>query len=463
MRWKLSPTVSTVALLGFMIGLFGTALWSADDVGLRPPRLGELERLTRLEPVHVLPRTGMTLAAMEARLYLDAGRPWSAWEALRAHLEDADAVGASHVLLGARAAAAWGGWHHTRALLTGRAWLESADAGEGLFLLARAEEELGNPRAAIEGFTRYAGQRGARHAGEAHARAGRLLREQGDHRGAAAAFAAAAQRIPDLEEWLSTLQVEQLGKAGDPAAVTLATNSTGGSAVVRMRRVEAEAAGWTARGDADRAIRRLEWEARVLASQGARGEAAQLHLIRAGLLRETGRGDQARELLRSTAFETTLAPAVRQSAAQLLGQHEQRTAADELARAAAYEAAGRAGLAARSLRAALEAGAADDGGLRLRLARLLYDARDYGPARAAFQRAAEQLSDRELRADAELHAARSLFRSGSTRDRPRALEEIRRVAERYDGTAAAGRLSFSSATNPAIFAARSPSTGAPPR
>ncbi len=439
---KPSLAVATVAFTGFMIGLFGTALWSADDVRLRGPWLTQLEQLTRLDPVHVLPRTGMTLIAMEARIYLDAGRPWSAWEVIRGHLDDPDQVAASHVLLAARAAGEWGGWHHTRSLLAEREWLESADGGEGLFLLARAEEELGNERAAVERFRRYAAIRGAHRAGEAHARAGRLLRELGEHRAAAAAFGAAAQRVPELEEWLSALQVESLGAAGAESALTLATNATGGSAVVRMRRLQAEAAGWIAAGDRDRAIRRLEWEARVLSSQGARGEAAELHVERARLLHEAGSEGEARDLLRATAFETSVPAALRLRAAQMLGESSPRSAADDLARAAAYEAAARPGLAARALRGAIEAGASDDGGLRLHLARLLYDARDYGPARPAFQRAAEQLTDRELRAEAELLAARSLFRGGAARERPRAMEEIRQVAERHQGTAAAGTALF---------------------
>src|SRR5690606_37807425 len=64
-------------------------------------------------------------------------------------------------------------------------------------------------------------------------------------------------------------------------------------------------------------------------------------------------------------------------------------------------------------------------------------------ARAAYQRAAERLDDRELRAEAELHAARALFRSTSrAQSRETALAEIRRVVERHEGTAAAGTALF---------------------
>jgi soluble lytic murein transglycosylase len=443
MRWTPpSRTVTAVAAAGFLLGLFGTALWSADDVRLRGPSLEELHDLTRLEPVRVLPRTGLHLAALEARLVLDAGRPWAAWELLRTHLDDVDHVAAPHILLAARSAAGWGGWHHVRPLLREREWLAEADRGEGLFLLGRAEEELGNADAAIAAFRRYAGIGGERHAGEASARAARLLREAGDARGAAAAFGKAAQALPEIQDWLAALQVEQLGAAGDPSVAALAETTQGGTPVVRVRRLAAEAAGWEAVGDAARGVRRLEWEARGLTAQGAAPEAAMLHLQRARLLHRSGRGQEARELLRAIAFESTTPVESRQAAAHLLGEYPDRNAADELSRAAAYEAAGRPGHAARSLRAALAAGAPDDAGVRLRLARLLYEERDYGPARVAFQRAAEMLTDRELRADAELHAARSLFRIASTRERPRALQELRQVVERHPGTAAAGTALF---------------------
>lgn len=437
-----TSTVTIVAASGFLLGLFGTAVWSAERVRLGGPSFAELQELTRLEPVRVLPRTSLGLAALEARGVLASGRPWAAWELLRGHIGDPDVAAPAHLVLAARAAGEWGGWHHSKRLLSGRDWLETAEGGEGLFLLARAEEELGGDVAAIAAYRRYAALPAARRAGEAHARLGRLLRAAGDARGAAAAFGQAAKRLPELEEWLTALQMEQLGAAGDPTVAAVATSATGGSPVVRLRRVQAEAAGWEAVGDPARALRRLEWESRVLASQGARAEAATLHLSRAGLLTRLGRADEARELLRATAFETTNPAEARQRAAQLLGEISGRTAADELARAAAYEAAAKPGLAARSLRAALSAGAPDDGGVRLRLARLLYAERDYGPARVAFQRAAEQLTEREAKADAELHAARALIRSGSTRERPKGLAELRGVVERYDGTAAAGTALF---------------------
>src|SRR5690606_29903958 len=94
------------------------------------------------------------------------------------------------------------------------------------------------------------------------------------------------------------------------------------------------------------------------------------------------------------------------------------------------------------LRAALDLGAPDTPETRLRLAQLLFDERDYDDARAAYQRAAEVLTDREAQADAVLGAARAIFRAGGARNRQTALTEFRQVADRFPGTAAAGSALF---------------------
>jgi soluble lytic murein transglycosylase len=115
-----------------------------------------------------------------------------------------------------------------------------------------------------------------------------------------------------------------------------------------------------------------------------------------------------------------------------------RTADEELARAAAYEAGARPGLAARALRSALRGGAPDDPGQRLRLGRLLFEERDFRPAREALTDAAERLADAALAGEAELLAARTLVRLGSDEG----YAELRRLVEKRPGTAAAGTALF---------------------
>jgi soluble lytic murein transglycosylase len=110
--------------------------------------------------------------------------------------------------------------------------------------------------------------------------------------------------------------------------------------------------------------------------------------------------------------------------------------------AAAYEAAKKPGIAARELRAAIRLlDASDDGAVQMRLARLLYDEADMGPARAAFLRAAELLSDPDQVAEARYYAAKSLFLAGGRRKFD-SISELKKIAERYPDSPAAGSASF---------------------
>lgn len=423
-----------------LAGVLGGTLLRADATRRLASPI-PLAELTRLEPIRVLPRAELVLMAVEARMHLEAGRPWAAWRVLQESMDDPAEAPASAVLLAARAAGEWGGWRHVPGLLEGRVWLDEQGGGEGWLLLARAREQLGEEEAAAEAYRRYLRVPGAARAGVAQARLGGVLREMGEPRAAAEAFAAARAGLPEIDDWLHALQLEQLAEAGAAREVTAAARAAGGSPAVRARRAEAEATALAGTGDRERALRRLAWEAEVLRAQGARAEAAGLELERARLLRDAGRADEARPLLAAVAGEAEGSRAVRLAAAELLEASPGAVADEALARAAAYEAAEKPGLAARAVRSAISAGAADDGAVRLKLARLLYAERDYGPARAVFQEAAERLREPELVAEARLLAARSLYR-GSRRDRGRAVAEFHEVAERHPGTAAAGSALF---------------------
>jgi len=427
-------------------GLFAGTLRSS-EWSWRSPVLAEIRGLTALEPVRALPRTEAVIATVEAQRFLEAGRPWAAWQALRGHVDVPGPAGAAANLLAAQAATRWEGWSEVRSVLADRAWLAEYAGGEGLFLLARAEEELGNLTAAARTYERYAALGSARQRGHARVRLGTLEARLGRHAEAAAAYEAAAGDLPDVADWLRVLQLDQRVAAGDPSATALAAGWTGGSSPVRLRRVQLEAQGWIAGAETDRAISRLEWEARILSAEGARAEAARLHLDRARLLLGSSDPAAGRALLRQVAAEPAFPAPFRLEAAQAFGDLAGRTPEEEMARADAYQAAGRPGLAARSLRAALDNDGPDGAEQRLRLARLLYEERDFGPARVAFLRVAELMDDREARADAELHAARALARTGGNARaqqtaRQNALAEYRRVVERYDGTAAAGTALF---------------------
>ena len=438
--FRSSPAWALLTGVLLVVGAFAGIVVASQGVGWRSPIFGDVRPLPEIAPVRVLPHPELALVSLEARGALEAQRPWEAWRLMRDAV-DAESSPAGQLLLAARAAAGWGGWAQVVDLLAGQSWLDVAFDGEGLLLLGRAQEELGRDSAAAAAYRRYLADPAARRRGEAFARLGAVLRAAGEDAAAASAFAAAAPLVPDAADWLGALAVQELATARAPAAAPAALRLTGGSAPVRLRRVEAEVAGWAARGDTARALRRLSWEARVLRAQGAAPEAARLQLRAAALLREQGRGAEARALLSAVASADALLPALRLEAAQRLGELDGLNAGDQLARAAALEAAGQPGHAARALRAALDLGAAGGAERQLRLARLFFAGGDYAPARSAAQRAADASDDGERAAEARLYAARSLYRLGS-RSRSAALLELRRVASEYPGTAAAGTALF---------------------
>ncbi|HEU0013540.1 MAG TPA: lytic transglycosylase domain-containing protein [Longimicrobium sp.] len=400
------------------------------------PTATELVPDLREDPLEPISHAGMALAAERARGHLEADRPWAAWKELRDHVEDPDDAPQQVALLAARAAAGWDGWSQVRRLLEGRHWLAERGRGEGAFLLARAEEERRGWADAAKLYRRYLDVRGGARVPEATVRLARALSAAGDHRGAAQVYASAAALLPDAGDWLRALEAESLSRAGDPAGTNAAAAASGGPA--RARHAAAEARAWLARGDTARAVERLAAEEQALSSADAAAYAAELALERAALLRGTGRIAESADALRRAAADARAARAVRLRAAALLGELPgNRTADEHLARAAAYEAGGRPGLAARALRSALKAGAADDPTLRLRLGRLLFEERDLRPSREALLDAADRLGDPAQAAEAELLAARALVRLGGD-----GYAEMRRLVERRPGTAAAGTAAY---------------------
>lgn len=440
MRSRVPASLYAFATAGVLAGVLVSTLRSEERPEWPGTLFEEVDRLTRLEPVRVLPHLEMSVVALEARRTLDSGRPWEAWRKLKDHLDTPEA-GSAYVLLAARAAAEWGAWDEVAKTLEGRDWLERAEGGDGLYLLARAHEELGRRDRAAAAYARYASLPSTRRAASALARLGNARAATDDLTGAADAYGRAADLMPGIDDWLRTLQIEKLAEANAPLSVTLTATSAPISAPARYRRVAAEVASRTRSGDVAGALRKLEWEARILSAQGAAAEGAKLQLARGRLLLENGDEAAARTELRSIAWAADALAATRSDAADILGSIPEPEAADHLARVAAYEAAGKQGLAAQALRRALAAGTADAAGLRMTLGRLLYEARDYPAARDAFVEAASQLSEPELLAEARLYAARSLYRTGS-RSRAAAISELRSVAERHAGTAAAGTALF---------------------
>ncbi|HSU16144.1 lytic transglycosylase domain-containing protein [Longimicrobium sp.] len=423
--------VHCAGIAGVLAGLvFGGSAHAVRDF----PRMSQLAPKVDLDPFRAVTHAGMLVAARTAQARLDDGRPWAAWNAIRDFAgDDADELPPSVALLAARAAAGWDGWSHVRRLLEGRDWLAREDGGAGLMLLGRAEEAARDWDAAARAYRGYARAAAGSDRGMAYARLGRVLRAAGHDREAAEAFAKAGGELPEVADWLAALRADALEDAGEGVAAPAS-----GSAAARAWAARAEARSRSARGDRAGASALLAREAEAIADDDP-SLAAELQVQRARILAGEKRAAEVRGELRAAAADARVEPAVRVSAAGVLADLPGGLSAEEqVARAAAYESAGKPGLAAKALRVALSRGAAADGATLLRISRLLFDAADYAPAREWALKAAEKL-DGEGAAEAELISARALVRRGEEDD---GVAALRRLIERRAGTAAAGSAWF---------------------
>jgi soluble lytic murein transglycosylase len=416
--------LAAAAIAGTVVGLAASSSWGGENVRRELRELRSAPKSLALDPFRGLTRAEMLLAVEQARGALADGRPWDAWNTLRPHVAAApEEAPPGVVLMAARAAAGWQGWAEVRGLLRGRTWLEEVGGAEGLFLLGQAEEAGGNWKRAADAYRGYARAADASERGAGYARLGQVLLRDGQRAQAGAAFARAAAQPGSVGDWYRALAAE----AGHAVAAAEAPEGAAGAARLRHARAEVRELG------PDAAAELLAREARALAEVDPTA-AAGLELTRARVLTGAGRGAEAREALRRAAAEPRVDAATRVDAAAALARAvASRTPEEELARASAYEAGGRPGLAAKALRGAIQAGAPDDPQLRLRIGRLLLDARDYGPARTALVDAAARL-DAENAPEAELLAARALLGAGKRDD---GITALKKVAERFPGTAAA--------------------------
>lgn len=409
------------AALGVATGLAVGTSWGASGVreGLRA--VEELAPELPMDPLRGITRAEALARAEQARDHLEEGRPWAAWNTLEPFVREPSEADRPVVLLAARAATAWTGWREVRTLLRDQPWLAREAEGEGLYLLGRGEEGGEEWSRAASAYQRYLTIPGAPRRQEAFARLGSVLTRAGDPRAAALAYQRAAEIGGPAADWFAALAVE----AGAPAA-----SFPGEASAASRVRLALAVAG---RGGGSAHLAR---EAEALAGSDP-DAAAELRLALGRQLLSSDPSAARAALL--AAMSPDVAPAMRGRAAALLGELPDQSAADELARAAAYEAARKPGPAARSLRAALRLGAPDTPEERLRLGRLLWEAVDLQPARAALLDAAERLSDPGARAEAELLAARALVRMGK---RDEGIAALKRVARAYPDTRAAGDAWF---------------------
>jgi soluble lytic murein transglycosylase len=161
-------------------------------------------------------------AAAEA---LNAGRPWRATTILAPVLADARRRTPEAIVLGARAAAGWSGWSDVDRLLRNEPWLDTAFAGDGRALLARAAFERRDDLGAVRHAR--AAVAAAPHADERGTRLVLLARalERLDQRDSArVAYEEAVAALPAAADWLrlraAALNPDTSARAASYASLT---------------------------------------------------------------------------------------------------------------------------------------------------------------------------------------------------------------------------------------------------
>jgi soluble lytic murein transglycosylase len=141
-------------------------------------------------------------AIESARAALARGQPWRASRLLAPVVADSTRRTPEATFLAATAASRWSGWREVRELLEPAAWLDD-DGGAGRALYARALLETdADSAAARESARAVASARDDRSRAERRVILARALDRLDSLPGAAAAYAAAADGLPGIHEWL---------------------------------------------------------------------------------------------------------------------------------------------------------------------------------------------------------------------------------------------------------------------
>lgn len=368
-----------------------------------------------------LPNDPDLRAATEA---LARGQPWRATRILAPVLRDSSRRTPEAVLTAARAAAAWGGWAEVDRLLTGAAWLDTLDAGEGHALLARASLERGEDTVALTHARRAAGS------GATGAEQGRRLvllaraydaLERCDS--ARRAYLDAVPYLPQLADWL---RLRAAGATADSAARARAYAALR-TEVARARVPWVEARSRERAGD-------LAGAARAYESLGAPVAALRLRLADSSSATAATRGEVREALLAIVEHRPGSADA-RAAVALLDSAFTPLTASEELLVA---RSAARSGPAARAADAFSRALGAGVGTVRDRFTYATILSRLGRDGQAAIQ-FGHVTAPRALAASAAYQRARSLLRAGKGAAARAALRRVVRE-HREDAEAASHAL-----------------------
>jgi soluble lytic murein transglycosylase len=359
------------------------------------------------------PKTAEGRKALEA---LQSGRPWRATLVLTPLLKDPARRTPETLLLGAAAAARWGGWTEVKSLLNGQPWLDSLAEGSGRALLARASIETGDAKGAAEHARRAvaaASSDGAR--AERTVILARALDRLDARDSARSAYSDAARAIPAVADWLY-LRAAGLASDGSDRRKLLDRVS---HPVAKSRVTITDALARERTGDIEGAIEKFT-EAGSIANamrlRLARADAAAKSALRVEVFEAISRRSgtsEARDLV--TVADSQLSP---------LSQGEELI----VARSAAAHGPGSRAVAgfARALSAGLGTGADWD-----RYGDVLFALGQYDKAATAYARVTG--SQAQL-ARAGYQRGRSLLRAGQS---SQALRILERVSSQYPSTSGA--------------------------
>jgi soluble lytic murein transglycosylase-like protein len=149
--------------------------------------------------------TGDVRASLDSTLAqageaLARGRPWQATRILSGALRDPARRTPAAVFLAATAASEWGGWNEVDRLLTGQPWLDTLYDSRGRVLLARAALERHADSVALE--QAYIALRGDPQSGERLMLLATVLERVNARDSAAEVYQRAAERLPQVADWL---------------------------------------------------------------------------------------------------------------------------------------------------------------------------------------------------------------------------------------------------------------------
>lgn len=209
-----------------------------------------------------------------------AGRPWRATVLLVNRLRVPDSASPELRLVGARAAAGWGGWAAVERLLRTAPWVGTRFGGEGRELLVvsaleRGEDAVPDARLALDAATGD----GARV--ERRILLARAYDRANQRDSAAAAYAAGAARLPSIADWLRLRAAGVMADSG--ARAGLFARLSNPAARARIPFTDAQARERTGDfGGAARLYRRVGAEGSAFRAEAlaARDDSAKAALVR---------------------------------------------------------------------------------------------------------------------------------------------------------------------------------------